>query len=336
MRPSFYPRTINGPFDDPGVFIPFLFEKRAFIFDIGDMPSLSSGDILKITHAFVSHTHMDHFAGFDSLLRLFLGREKDFYIYGPEGFLKNIEGKLAGYCWNLVQHYSNRFILYATEICQEYMLTNQYPCQTGFRAIRDPVKQPFNGVLLAEPSLSVSSVILDHSIPCLGFSIKEQFHINIIKEKVEELGLEIGPWLKEFKDAVFYQHDMNSVFDVKFGKGGVKQKQFVLGDLAEQIALITPGQKITYITDVGYLSNADKIIEFAKDSDYFFIEAGFLEKDKDIAEQKYHLTAWQAGTIAGKARVKQFTIFHFSPRYTDMEHLLQQEARDAYEAALSL
>ncbi|MBW2643668.1 MAG: MBL fold metallo-hydrolase, partial [Deltaproteobacteria bacterium] len=97
MRPSFLPRLVNGPFDDPGLFIPFLLEKRAIIFDLGDIYSLSSRDILKISHVFISHTHMDHFLGFDRLLRLFLGREKHLYMYGPEGFLKNVEGKLAGY-----------------------------------------------------------------------------------------------------------------------------------------------------------------------------------------------------------------------------------------------
>jgi len=32
--------------------------------------------------------------------------------------------------------------------------------------------------------------------------------------------------------------------------------------------------------------------------------------------------------------VKQFTPFHFSPRYTDRGHLLEGEARQAYQAAL--
>jgi ribonuclease BN (tRNA processing enzyme) len=107
MRPSFLPRLVNGPFEDPGLFLPFLFEKRAILFDLGDIYSLSAKEILKASHVFITHTHMDHFIGFDRLLRLFLGRDQHLYLYGPEDFLKNVEGKLAGYSWDLVENYNN-------------------------------------------------------------------------------------------------------------------------------------------------------------------------------------------------------------------------------------
>ena len=100
--------------------------------------------------------------------------------------------------------------------------------------------------------------------------------------------------------------------------------------------MIRPGQKITYIVDVPYTQkNRDKIVSLAQDSDHLFIEAAFLEAHKDIALEKNHLTARQAGVLAAMARAKQFTIFHFSPRHTDQEHLLQQEARQAYEEEIS-
>ena len=124
--------------------------------------------------------------------------------------------------------------------------------------------------------------------------------------------------------------DAESEFEVRTGKKQVQQ--FRLGDLADQIAMITPGQKITYIADVAYNSkNKDRIVSLAKDSDHLFIEAAFLDADQDIAHEKNHLTARQAGVLAAMARVKQFTIFHFSPRYTDQAHLLQEEARQGYE-----
>ncbi len=335
MRPILHPRTVNGPFDDPGLFIPFVFEKRAIMFDLGDIYSLSPRDILKISHVFITHTHMDHFIGFDRLLRLFLGRDKTFYMYGPEGFLKNVEGKLTGYAWNLVNNFKNRFALNATEVHSDHIITKQYLCHNRFLPDGEAIKHPFNGILHDEPSRTVSAVILDHSIPCLGLTIKERFHINIMKDRVAALGLEIGPWLKTFKQNLFNHKDPDSEFEVKYGKNNSMKKKFLLGDLAKQIALITPGQKVTYIADVvNSKSNVEKIVAFAKDADHLFIEAAFLEKHRDIAKSKYHLTAWQAGTIAGKAQVKQFTLFHFSPRYIGQEDLLQKEAMEAYKRSI--
>jgi ribonuclease Z len=46
---------------------------------------------------FVSHAHMDHFAGFDRLLRVTLGRDKSIALFGPAGFIDRVEHKLAGY-----------------------------------------------------------------------------------------------------------------------------------------------------------------------------------------------------------------------------------------------
>jgi ribonuclease Z len=330
MRPRFHPRLINGPFDDPCLYIPFLFENRAIIFDLGDIHSLSTRDLLKIDHIFVTHTHIDHFIGFDRILRIFLGREKDLHLYGPQGFLLNVEGKLAAYAWNLVKNYQYKLGLYLTEVRHDCLLTREYLCQNEFVPTHEAVEQPFKEVLYEEPAFSVSSAILDHRIPCLGFAIKERFHININKDKIAALQLQTGPWLTEFKQALYDGKDPESEFKVNTGKKEVQQ--FRLGDLADQITMITPGQKITYIADVVYHpKNKDRIVSLAKNSDHLFIEAAFLEADKDIALEKNHLTARQAGVLAAMARVKQFTIFHFSPRYTDQAHLLQEEARQAFE-----
>jgi len=334
MRPSFFPRLVNGPFDDPGLFIPFIYDNRAILFDLGDLSALSAKDLLKITHVFVTHTHMDHFVGFDRLLRLFLGREKTLHIYGPKGFIKNVEGKLAGYSWNLVPHYRNRFVLEVTEVHETYLLTRQYRCRNEFAPHRDTRKNPFTGILLQEPALQVSGIVLDHQIPSLGLRIEERFHVNIKKDAVISLGLPIGSWLNAFKDALFENKDLNTTVDIRMDNGGTTIRRFRLRDLADQIALITPGQKVTYITDVIYNeSESRKMIDFANASDHLFIEAGFLEKDRCIAQEKYHLTAAQAGAIAGNAHVKQYTVFHFSPRYTGLTDVLEKEAKDAYFAA---
>ncbi len=333
MRPSFHPRLVNSQFADPGLYIPFIFEKCAILFDAGELHSLSNRDILKTEHVFVSHTHMDHFSGFDRCLRLCLGRDKILHVYGPEGFLKNMEGKLAAYSWNLVGQYENSFTVRGAEICAEHIRIQDYPCRNRFVPEKAAVTLPFDGFLLQKQSFSVSAAILDHGIPCLAFCLRENFHVNIIREKLDQLNLEPGPWLKDFKQALFEKRPVESLFQIPCQE---HPRTFVLGELAENIAIISAGQKIGYVTDAVFSpDNIRKITDLIKDADHLFIEAAFLDADRDMAFQKYHLTARQAGLLAGQARAKHFTLFHFSPRYEGQEHLLENEAVDAYEKEIA-
>ncbi|NVM22368.1 MAG: ribonuclease Z [Desulfobacterales bacterium] len=332
MRSAFHPRLVNGPFEDPALFVPFFFEKRALLFDLGDLHGISSKEILKITHAFVTHTHMDHFVGFDSLLRTLLGRDKTIHLVGPSGFLRNVEGKFAGYSWNLVKNYDNRFVLSATEVHPDHSLTKVYQCNEAFSSSATAQQAPFDGTILREPSFSVHAIHLDHSIPCLAFKVKERFHVNIIKDGLKQLNMPVGPWLAKFKKALYEEQEPEGDFEAIWKEDGKEMKRsFRLGDLARQIARTSPGQKIVYVVDA-ILSpeNAEKIIDFARNADQLFIEAAFLDNEADVAEKKYHLTAGQAGMLARKAAVKAFTVFHFSPRYTHAPHLLQQEAEAAF------
>lgn len=333
MRPSFHPRLINEPFSDPGLFIPFLFEKRALLFDLGDLGGLSPRDLLKVSDAFVTHTHMDHFIGFDNLIRMFLGREKHLRLFGPPNFFEQVEGKLAGYTWNLVNEYEHEFTVEVNEVREDRIRKRTYCCRNGFRPKSAEETRPFSGVLMKEPAFSVHGELLDHRIPCLGLSLVENFYVNIIKEGLRELGLPVGPWLTRFKEAVYRGDDPEIPFQVALEEKGkpTREKTFALGDLAEKIGKISPGQKITYITDAAAsLENRRKIVELAKDADFLFIEAAFLDEDSTAAREKYHLTARDAGELAKEAGAKHIQLFHFSPRYRHCADKLQREAMEAF------
>lgn len=333
MRPSFCPRLVNGPFDDPGLYISFGFQHRAILFDLGDISTLPSKDILKISHVFVTHTHMDHFAGFDRLLRLMIGRKKTLYLYGPQGFINNVEGKLAGYTWNLVKNYTDSLVLEIAEIQTQRIIRRSYSCKDGFKARGQPAISAFNGRILEESDISVNAVLLDHGIPCLGFTIKERFHINIRKNGLSALNLRPGPWLQVFKRSIYEDLDPTIQIEAESEKKG-NYIPFRLSELMDKIALITPGQKVSYIADVAYNeTNIERIIILAEKSDHLFIEAAFLDDHRAIAELKNHLTAKQAGFLAGWAQVKQLTPFHFSPRYTECKQLLEEEAHQAYRVS---
>jgi len=305
MRPSFTPRLINDPFSDPGLFIPFLFEKRALIFDLGDLHALAAKDLLKVTHVFVTHTHMDHFIGFDTLLRTLLGRDRELHLFGPPGFCTHVEGKLAGYTWNLVHEFDGELQLKVTEVHPHRTQTREYLCKDQFRAGGAQQEAPFTGVLLREDAFQIEGVLLDHRTPCLGLCLKEHFYVNIIKQGLEELELPVGPWLTRFKRALHEKRDPSGPFTVTWERGGevAREKEFVLGELAQRIASISPGQ------------------------------AAFRHGDRDTARHKYHLTAREAGAVARKAGVAAFTPFHLSPRYRHQEAEITGEAMAAFRGS---
>jgi ribonuclease Z len=324
---------INDPFDDPGVYVELRYKKEALLFDLGDLRSLMPRKILKISHIFVSHTHMDHFIGFDHLLRICLGRDIHISLFGPPGFIKNVESKIGAYTWNLVENYTNDFVLLVTEVHEQGKTTKRYHCQNAFQPETVTGDETVDGTLVNRKDFTVKGAFLDHKIPSLAYALEETKHLNIKKNALEELGLPVGPWLTELKNSILHgkPDETSVIIRWKEKNGDLFEKHYTLGTLKDAIVKVTPGKKMTYIADAVYSAeNARKILELAQGSDIMFIEAPFLEKDAETALRKYHLTAYQAGNLARKAGVKNVSLFHFSPKYKGSEHLLIEEAMGAF------
>jgi len=56
-------------------------------------------------------------------------------------------------------------------------------------------------ILLQEPDLQIRATFLDHGEAVLAFALEERAHINVRRNKVEAMGLAIGPWLRAFKES---------------------------------------------------------------------------------------------------------------------------------------
>ncbi|MEW6214129.1 MAG: ribonuclease Z [Nitrospirota bacterium] len=316
MKPTFIHRLVNGPFEDPSLFVRVIREKRAFLFDIGSINRLKPGDIQKITDVLVTHTHIDHFIGFDTLLRAILRREIPLRVYGPPNITDCIEGKLRGYTWNLIKEYPLKIEVFCLR--GDKIITSSFHAENCFKRIDNTIAD-FDGIILREPLFRVKAIQLDHQVPCLGFSIEEEFHININKAALGEKGLPVGPWLSELKKAIRECKPGDTVFTVS-------NMRYKLEELRE-IAKITKGQKVSYVTDVSINDeNIKKIIELVRDSDTFYCEAYFLERDRDRALERFHLTAKIAGRIARDAGVKNLVVMHFSPKYRDDTYTPEDEA----------
>jgi ribonuclease Z len=332
MSPIFSAALVNEPFGDPGLYLDFRFERRALLFDLGDLAALPPKKLLRISDVFVSHTHMDHFFGFDRLLRVCLGRDTDVRVFGPPGLVGQIEHKLAAYTWNLVQYYPTDFAVEAWEVDPAWEASGaRFRCHRRFEREPLPGRRLPESVLLDEPTFRVRAAFLEHRTACLGFAVEEKTHVNILKNRLAELGLPVGPWLNELKAAVSRgAPDETPVRAWWRDREGTHERLLSLGKLKSEALQLAPGERIGYVTDVLYHEeNARRIEALVADADRLFIECVFLDEDRDQAARKCHLTARQAGTIARAARAKRVVPFHFSPRYIDRENDLRSELEAA-------
>ena len=335
MPRHFDPHLINDPFGDPGLYVHLVFEQRALLFDLGDLSPLSPRQLLRVSDVFVSHRHMDHFSGFDQLLRCFIGREKVVSFYGPPGLIDGIEHKLRAYTWNLVAGYEGNPVFRVTEMDDKGTLTcAQFSGWLAFERAEVPSAKAGERVLLSEPGFVVRTSMIDHGIPVLAFALEERAHINIWRNKVEAMGLAVGPWLGGFKEAILRGSPEETPIEVAWASPREQRpRNLPLGELKKGIMRITAGRKIVYIVDCAFTdANAARVVALARDADILFIEAVFLEADSARAAERQHLTSHQAGTLARLANVKRLVTFHHSPRYQGHGERLVREAEAAFRS----
>jgi len=324
MRPLLHPSLVNGRTGDPALYIETLFERRAILVDLGDIAPLAPRKVQRLEHVFITHTHIDHFIGFDRLLRLLVGRDKTVRLYGPAGFIEQVEHKLHAYRWNLVDRFVCDLVFLATEVdAARTTRTARFRLKTGFTVEDLGAGRCTDGVLYREPTFSVSTAVLEHRTPCLAFAIAEAEHVNVWKNRLDELGLPLGPWLRELKRAVVERWPD----DAPIKAGG---RELPLGALSGAVT-VTPGQKIAYVTDVADTpANRAAIVALARKADLMFIEAAFAQADAALAAERAHLTTRAAGEIGRAAQVRRLEPFHFSPRYAGQDQRMLDEVAAAF------
>jgi ribonuclease Z len=315
-------RLLNGQTGDPALLVQMRWQGRAVLIDLGRIDRTPAAVLLPIEAVFVSHAHMDHFMGFDQLLRLFLAREATLRLYGPAGIADCVAGKLAGYTWNLTDDYA--FTIEVGEIGEREIVRSRFAARRRFER-EGCGTSPFDGVVVDDPIVRVEAAPLDHRIVSLAYAVTERTHLNVRPGALEAAGLRPGPWLNRLKEAIRGGASDDAPIDV----GGGDRRP--LAALRDALLDVTPGQKVAYVVDTLFSpANAARIIRLARAADVFYCESPFLDEDIDQATRRYHLTARQAGALARAAGARRLAVFHFSPRYEGRYGEIVAEAQAEY------
>lgn len=255
--------------------------KHTFLFDCGESTQkqlMRAGiSFMDIEAIFITHWHADHFAGLLPLIATMNleKRKRKLKIFGPEAekFVSSILS--LGY-------FGTRFPIEAINVNFE----------------GSQVEKVFES-----KEFVVYSIPVWHTVPAVGYAFKEKDKWSIDLERLKNLGLKRGPWLKRLK---------------KYGEAKYRGKVIKIGEVAR----LKKGLKVVYSGDTKPCEN---ILKLSKDANLLIHDGTFLEEE----ETKAHADVKKAAEIAKKAGVRQLILTHISRRYTNIKEL-EEEAKKVF------
>lgn len=288
---------VNPPGGDPALLVGLAGTASSFLIDCGDLRRLPLKELLRVRRLFVSHTHIDHFVGFDWLLRAQLFASEPLCVYGPPGLARQVGSRLAGYAWNLVHDSPFRVEVY--ELSPQGAVLQTFWCREKFAP--GPIQElSWQGVLPEGVRLRFAPVV--HGVDCLAFRLEWPAETRVNKLALKELGRAPGPWLQELK--------RNPSTDP---------------ELAERLLTCLPSRALAYVTDTVWNKvSAKALLELCRGAEELWCEACYLHKGLEKARHHLHMTARQAGRLAAEAEVGRLHLFHFSRRYPEGEQHLAE------------
>ncbi len=333
MHELFHASPVHPPTRDPMLLVDAAELRRALLFDLGDVSPLPPRKLMRLQQVFVSHAHMDHFAGFDALLRTVLGRKRLLQLYGGPEFIEQVEHKLRAYTWNVVANYA-----VPLELQVHALQPDGGGRCAGFRSdegFARGAQRPWSaeqGVLLDDAWLRVRAAFVDHGTPCLAFVFEPRALPRIDAAAVRAMGLRTGPWLRRLRQALLHGEPDCTLIDVaREGGDAARHDLRSVGELRLLARGSAPPRRLGFVTDLRYTeANVRSLCALMPAVDVLYIECVFLERDAAHARRKNHLTARQAGEIARRLGAGAVVPLHVSPRYQHCQAQLFDEMLSAW------
>lgn len=302
----FTPIIKNNITEDISILVKQSNNSFNYICECGEASRLSIKEIQQTEVIFISHTHIDHFANFDQIIRHQIGIQRKVTICGPKGIAQNIFHKLHAFTWNLI---SEDAITY--EIIE--MLTDQsiqtYELKPSKWELIKKDKKTSN-VLFKGKDFEVTGILLDHKIPTLAYKFQENTKI-----KLKDTPFKGGPWVSALKLA-FEQKQLNQIIEID-GKQHLAETLFCYLEVKE-------GDSLGIIMDhAASEQNHKKIFNHFYGTKQIFIECFYKTEDKELANKNAHSFVQKSAEIAKSLKAENITPVHFSRKYKleDLEEI---------------
>lgn len=240
----------------------------------------------KINAVFITHLHGDHCFGLIGLISTFgmLGRLAPLHVYAPAALEALLLSQLQLFC-------------------------NGMEYEVVFHAV-DTTR---HAVVYEDNSLTVSTLPLEHRVPCCGYLFREKPTLPHIRRDMIDC----------------FEISLAQIHNIKKGADGIAAD----GRIIPHEQLVTPShtpRSYAYCSDTRYIPTLHQLV---KGVNLLYHEATYHEEWEERARRYYHSTAAQAARVALDAGVGQLMLGHYSARY-DNEQQLLDEARTIFPNTL--
>jgi len=320
------PTFCSGLFDDPLLLIRQRPLGSNLLFDCGQLMHLAKRTLTAIEAVFVSHTHMDHWMGIDTLTRHFYVTPKQVEIYGPAGIAAKLERKLAGYDWNLCEENWGSYRVH--EIHPDRIVSHLLSGPDGYRHFQLGSRSRPDLIIFENRLLRVAAEICDHLVDSLIFRIDEQPAFVIDEAFLEKRQLLKGPWLKQLKRRFYRREQLDEPLTaLRAGADGPEEFRLEgVRDLCREIAGDQQPAAIGYISDVGFSrENIDRITALLRGVTLLLCETTFLSDGVERARSSRHLCSDDVNWLLEQLRPDYFLPMHLSKSYNRCSARLYRE-----------
>jgi ribonuclease Z len=263
------------------------------------------GELQALDHLLLSHLHMDHISGFDTLFRRSFNRaEPPMRVWGPPATAQIMQHRLRGFMWNLPAALHGTWLVH--DIDEETVTAWRFTAEEAFAWAHPAGRWAHAGPVIANDNFSVTAITLDHLTPSIGYIIREAPRHNIDPARLAALKLPPGAWLQQVKNATPEEAPTLTLAG----------QTYALAELRTQLLVETPGDMLAYLTDFRLdAPTLARLVPALQGCRTLVCESQFRHADLPLARRAYHLTNRQAAGLARAAGVHELVLIHISERY---------------------
>lgn len=317
-------RLVNGSVGDPALFVDGPGPDDALLFDAGENAALGDDRLGDLEAVFLTHHHVDHFIGFDRIVRANLDRDKALHVCGPEGTIAKVYDRIKSYEYPFFPF--QKIVLEVLEVRPDRLRSARLECARRFPRPK-VAESPWDGpVVYRADGLSVEAAFADHTVPCLAYALVEEPGIHPDPDRLARGPLRAGRWVEEARALLRASAPPEMPVAVP-GPGGI----LTLGELRERYFVETPGSRVAYVTDTAW-SEAVRpaLLRLARGARRLYCDSFYAAGQVAQAEKHRHMTATQAAEFAREAGVGELVLIHFASRYEGRYGALVEEARAGF------